>query len=276
MPLFALKKGNFMYTPTNKTYADIMTKVEKATEKWVADKLAPADSNEDPKTVVTEEDKQEQMERIFIEKYGTALFDYKVKSYQEELDGLKVKAREHVDSFNDFVKELEADERYTERGKADLYRVERKKVEKDLIEIGDAQYNLGINIQEIEVESAQTAWKKLEDEMTPDSISPSEFHYIDMILSRNNSDEMRQKIAKQFHYHIAVLDLLNSEKGVTPIHHPLESVKNRGVNYIRVGQVNMPEPYASTYLSDLLRNLDGKLFLAGDNERRAKSEKTLV
>ena len=265
-----------MYTPTNKTYADIMTKVEKATEEWVKNKMASADSNEDPKTVVTEEDKQEQMERIFIEKYGTALFDYKVKSYQEELDGLKVKAREHVDSFNDFVKELDADERYTERGKADLYRVERKKVEKDLIEIGDAQYNLGINIQEIEVESAQTAWKKLEDEMTPDSISPSEFHYIDMILSRNNSDEMRQKIAKQFHYHIAVLDLLNSEKGVTPIHHPLESVKNRGVNYIRVGQVNMPELYASTYLSDLLRNLDGKLFLAGDNERRAKSEKTLV
>lgn len=276
MPFFALKKGNFMYTPTNKTYVDIMTKVEKATEKWIADKLAAADSNEDPKTVVTEEDKQAQRERIFMEKYGDALFEFKVKSFQKELDELKIKARGHVDKFNDFVKDLEADERYTERGKADLYRAERKKAETILKEIGDAQHELWVKIQELEVDSAQTAWQKLQNEMTPDSITPSEFHYIDMILSRNNSNEMREKLAKQFHYHIAVLDLLNSEKGVTPIHHPLERLKNKAVSHVKLFHVELPGTMTSGYLSDLLRNLNGKVFLEGDSELNNQRANPLV
>ncbi|MDG3142564.1 hypothetical protein MKL29_06860 [Streptococcus suis] len=262
-----------MYTPTNRTYADIMTKVSEATEEWVQKKLASADAKEETATVVTEEDKQEQMLRIFSEKYGTALFDYKEKQYTDELDNLKHKARGIVDEFNNYVKELEVNELYTERGKEDLYLTERRKVEKRLREIGDAQHQLEIDIQKIRVESAQTAWQKLESEMTPDTITPSEYQYIDMLLSRNNSDDMRQRIAKQFHYHIAVLDLLNAEKGVEPIRHPLEESKNNSVNYIRLGEMSMPERYASSYLSDLLRNFRGQVFLSIENERNQSAGK---
>lgn len=256
-----------MYTPTNKTYADIMTKVEKATDEWVKNKIANGDKEEN-NVVITEEDKKAQMERVFIEKYGDALFDFKESRLKDELEKLKLDARRFVDEFNGYVKKLEADERYTERGKEELYLAERKKSEKRLLEIGDAQYNLGINIQELEVESANIAWKKLQEEMTPDSISPSEYQYIDMLLSRNNSEEMRLKIAKQFHYHFVVLDLLNAEKGSDPIHHPLEGVKNKTVDYVRLGQIQMPEVYSSSYLSDLLRNLKGQVFLSTENELR--------
>ena len=59
-----------MYTPTNRTYADIMTKVSEATEEWVQKKLASADAKEETATVVTEEDKQEQMLRISARNTG--------------------------------------------------------------------------------------------------------------------------------------------------------------------------------------------------------------
>ncbi len=255
-----------MYTPQNKTYADIMAKVEKATDNWVASKKASSLKDE---VVIPAEDIQAEKERIFIEKYGSALYDYKLDSYRQELEDLKFKVREQVDQFNNFVKELEQDDRYTERGQIDLYRVERKKVEEKLREIGEAQHNLNIDIQKIEVEAAQNAWKKLEQEMTPNSISPSEFQYIEMLMSRNDSEEMRQKIAKQFHYHIAVLDYLNADRqfGEPIIKHPLEEVKNRSVNYLQVGDVRLPEIYASKYLVDLLRNFKGKIFFEGDYDK---------
>ncbi|WP_228113928.1 hypothetical protein [Streptococcus dysgalactiae] len=93
-----------MYTPQNKTYADILAKVEEATEKWITSKKASSLKDD---VVITDEDIQAEKERIFIEKYGTALYDYKLDTYRQELDGLKVKAREQVDQFNSFVKELE-------------------------------------------------------------------------------------------------------------------------------------------------------------------------
>ncbi|HER2439995.1 TPA: hypothetical protein VJW69_000629 [Streptococcus pyogenes] len=255
-----------MYTPQNKTYADILAKVEEATEQWVTRKKASSIKDD---VVITDEDKQAEKERIFIEKYGEALYDYKLDTYRQELDGLKVKAREQVDQFNSFVKELEKDDRYTERGQVVLYRAERKKVEESLKEIGEAQHKLGIDIQKIEVEAAHRAWEKLEKEMTPNSISPSEYQYIEMLLSRNDSEEMRQKITKQFHYHTAVLDFLNADRkfGDPIIKHPLEDVKNRNVNHIKIGDVRLPEIYASRYLSDLLRNFKGKIFFEGDYDK---------
>ncbi|VTT22570.1 phage protein [Streptococcus dysgalactiae subsp. equisimilis] len=267
IPLFCIEeRKNMMYTPQNKTYADILAKVEEATEKWITSKKASSLKDD---VVITDEDIQAEKERIFIEKYGTALYDYKLDTYRQELDGLKVKAREQVDQFNSFVKELEQDDRYTERGQVDLYRAERKKVEKSLKEIGEAQHKLGIDIQKIEVEAAHRAWEKLEKEMAPNSISPSEYQYIEMLMSRNDSEEMRQKIAKQFHYHISVLDYLNADRkfGEPIIKHPLEDVKNRKVNYIQIGDVRLPETYSSRYLSDLLRNFKGKIFFKGDYEK---------
>lgn len=113
-----------MYKQTNKTYADILEKVEAATAQWIIRKKASSLKDD---VIITDEDIQAEKERIFIEKYGTALFDFKIDSYRKELDDLKIKAREQVNQFNDFVKELEQDDRYTERGKVDLYRAERKK-----------------------------------------------------------------------------------------------------------------------------------------------------
>lgn len=225
-----------MYKQTNKTYADILEKVEAATAQWIIRKKASSLKDD---VIITDEDIQAEKERIFIEKYGEALYDYKLDTYRQELDGLKVKAREQVNQFNDFVKELEQDDRYTERGKVDLYRAERKKAEETLKEIGEAQHKLNVDIQKIEVESAQNSWKKLESEMTPNSITPSEYQYLEMMLSRNDSDEMRKKLAEKFHYHLMVLEYLNADRkfGEAIIKHPLEGVKNQSVNYIKTGDV---------------------------------------
>ncbi|TYK91883.1 hypothetical protein E0F67_10195, partial [Streptococcus pyogenes] len=64
-----------MYTPQNKTYADILAKVEEATEKWITSKKASSLKDD---VVITDEDIQAEKERIFIEKYGTALYGYKL------------------------------------------------------------------------------------------------------------------------------------------------------------------------------------------------------
>lgn len=252
-----------MYKQTNKTYADILEKVEAATAQWIIRKKASSLKDD---VVITDEDIQAEKERIFIEKYGTALFDFKIDSYRKELDDLKIKAREQVNQFNDFVKELEQDDRYTERGKVDLYRVERKKAEESLKEIGEAQHKLNVDIQKIEVESAQNAWKKLESEMTPDSITPSEYQYLEMMLSRNDSDEMRKKLAEKFHYHLMVLEYLNADRkfGEAIINHPLEGVKNQSVNYIKIGDVRLPEVYESTYIHELLKYYKNDIYF-GDS-----------
>lgn len=258
-----------MYTQQNETYFDIMEKVESDLKSWLQTKEAKEKHSmivEAEKVPVTAEDTFNVMSGSLIKRYGHATFDYKLDRYQEELEQLKITAREKVDAFNNYTKELEADERYTETGKVELYRSERKKVEQELKEIGEAQHQLTIEIQSINVEKAKNAWKRLEETMTTDSLSPSDYQYIDMMLSRNDSDEARKALAEKYHYHLVVLDILNADRkwGEKSIHHPLSALSTREVNHLRNGDVMMPELYASSYIHDLLRNLHGKIVHKGD------------
>lgn len=212
---------------------------------------------------ISDEDTQKFMELTLINKYGKAIYDYKLPRIREELEKLKVKARKEVDEFNAFVEKLGADENYTEKGKITIYQANRKEAERRLKEIGDAQYNLDIEAQEIEVEMAHNAWKLLEEKMTADSISPSDYQYIDMMLSRNSSDETKEQLARKYHYHLMVLDILNADQkqGEKKWYHPMTTLSNHSVNHFRGGDVQVPERFAGTYIHELLKPLQGNALL---------------
>lgn len=183
---------------------------------------------------------------------------------QKQVDDLKAEAQGEIDNFNQFVRDLETNNMYTEDAKRLLYKEQYKTADNALKALGEKQRQLLNEIVDLSQTNAKKAYEDLKTHATAEDLTPQDFSYINLMLSRDNSFKARQGIAEKYNYHFAVLDILNA--GVSKvrgenkiINHPLEYMKD-GLTHYGVGYQDFFLQRGGVYAHEVLRKLNNKLF----------------
>lgn len=183
---------------------------------------------------------------------------------QKQVDDLKAEAQGEIDNFNQFVRDLETNNMYTEDAKQLLYKEQYKTADNALKALGEKQRQLLNEIVDLSQTNAKKAYEDLKTHATAEDLTQQDFSYIELMLKRDNSFKARQAIAEKYNYHFAVLDILNagvsSTNGETQIiNHPLEYMKD-GLSRYGVGYQDFFLQRGGAYTYQVLRKLNNKLF----------------
>lgn len=203
-------------------------------------------------------------------RFENPLDSYNLVKKEKELIEIGNQAQAIVNEFNEWVKKLEENSDYTEEGKVKLYNSKRSEAEAAIKNLGDRQHDISIEIGNARYKSMEEALSAIKQNSRPSDLAASDIAYMQTILSQDNSEKTRMELANSFNYHLSALNIINAYRNKKDLNsheivHPLENQLRAKPSLIRLTDIRINNTGFYTY--QLLRNLNNKLFLSGNEYR---------
>ena len=218
-----------------------------------------------------------ELRNTVIRKFGSYNENKALDDYEAEYNAVGASGTSIVNNFNDWVRQIEGDERFTEEARITMYEDRRKETAQQLKGIIARQREAVEKSNQLKNTLAERAWQEIQQGEIND-LTTQDYAYIDLMIKQGGD---REAIAKRFNYNPRVLDILNvgataysvagsnkviGSDGQTVerkqlIRHPLEKLLKLQLGDMQNDYMfRDPNNGFGTNINTALKNYQGKLF----------------